>query len=332
MRNIIISRSLTLIFFSVLTLSSTLVQAQTQQKAVFRFLNLPVSARAAALGGNNPALFNADPIYFQLNPAYLGSDIERSAALNYINQFGDVNSSFINTAFELGDIGNLGVGLRYTGYGEFDRLDETGTEDGNFRAYDMALSLGLGRKVGSSFSYGVGLDLIQSSYDVYQASGLGLSGGFRYEEENGNLVVAGAFSNVGLQLGTYNGTKEPFPTDVRVGVSIKPEYVPARLSFMLLGLNEWDQSLPSDEDPPSLMSNLARHLAVGTELVFSENINLRLGYNHYRNQAYKSDDGFDFAGLSLGFGIHVKRFTFDFSRNGYSDLGGTYQLGIRTKI
>jgi hypothetical protein len=332
MRNIIISRSLTLIFFSVLTLSSTLVQAQTQQKAVFRFLNLPVSARAAALGGNNPALFNADPIYFQLNPAYLGSDIERSAALNYINQFGDVNSSFINTAFELGDIGNLGVGLRYTGYGEFDRLDETGTEDGNFRAYDMALSLGLGRKVGSSFSYGVGLDLIQSSYDVYQASGLGLSGGFRYEEENGNLVVAGAFSNVGLQLGTYNGTKEPFPTDVRVGVSIKPEYVPARLSFMLLGLNEWDQSLPSDEDPPSLMSNLARHLAVGTELVFSENVNLRLGYNHYRNQAYKSDDGFDFAGLSLGFGIHVKRFTFDFSRNGYSDLGGTYQLGIRTKI
>jgi hypothetical protein len=332
MRNIIVSKAIRLLFFSIIIIPSGFIQAQSQQKAVFRFLNLPVSARAAALGGNNPALFKADPIYFQLNPAYLGSDIERSAALNYINQFGDVNSSFVNTAFEMGGIGNLGLGIRYTGYGEFDRIDETGTEDGNFRAYDMALSVGLGRKVGSSFSYGVALDLIQSSYDVYQASGIGLSGGFRYEEEDGNLVLAAAFSNLGVQMGSYNGTKEPFPTDVRIGLSLKPEYVPARLSFMLLGLNEWDQSVPSDVKPPSLLSNLARHLALGTELVFSENVNVRLGYNHYRNQAYKSDDGFDFAGLSLGLGIQVKRFTFDFSRNGYSDLGGTYQLGIRTKI
>jgi hypothetical protein len=332
MRNIILSRTIAGVILGLFLLPSAITHAQSQQKAVFRFLNLPVSARAAALGGNNPALFNADPIYFQLNPAYLASPVERSAALNYMNHFGDVNSSFVNTAFGLNEIGNLGVGIRYTGYGEFERIHETGTEEGTFRAYDMALSLGLGRKVGSSFSYGVALDVIQSSYDEYQASGIGLSGGFRYEEEGGNLVLAGAFSNVGIQMGTYNGIREPFPTDVRVGVSIKPEYVPARLSFMLSGLNEWDQRVPSDDNPPSLMSNLARHLAVGTELVFSENLNLRLGYNHYRNQAYKNDDGFDFAGLSLGFGIQVKRFTFDFSRNGYSDLGGTYQLGVRTKI
>jgi hypothetical protein len=306
--------------------------AQYTNNSVFRFLSLPVSARAAALGGNNPALFDADPVHFQLNTAYLGSEIERSVAVGYINQLADINSMFANTALSMGGIGNIGIGIRYTGYGDFERMDQTGTADGTFRAYDMALSLGLGRKVGSSFNYGVGVDLIQSSYDNFSASGIGFSGGFKYEENDGNIVLAGAFSNIGTQLTSYNGLKEPLPADVRIGVSIKPEYVPARLYFMLQGLNEWDQTVPSDTEAPSLMSNLARHLSVGTEFVFSPNFNFRLGYNHYAHEAFKSDEGFDFAGVSLGFGIIVKRLTIDFSRNGYSDLGGTYQLGLRTRL
>ncbi len=323
-------RLLTICIFIAVGAPSAL--AQYTNNAVFRFLNLPVSARAAALGGNNPAMFKADPVHFQLNPAYLGSDLERSVAISYINQLADVNSMFANTALKVGDIGNLGIGIRYTGYGDFDRLDHTGTADGTFRAYDMALSLGLGRKVGKSFSYGVGLDLIQSSYDSFSSSGIGINGGFRYEELDGNIVLAGAFSNIGTQLSSFNGIREPLPADVRIGVSIKPEYVPARLHFMLQGLNEWDQTVPTDTEAPSLMSNLARHLAVGTEFVFSPNFNFRLGYNHYSHEAYKSDEGFDFAGVSFGFGIVVKRITVDFSRNGYSDLGGTYQLGLRTKL
>jgi len=317
-----------------LIIISTSIQAHAQYttNSVFRFLNLPVSARAAALGGNNPALFDADPVHFQLNPAYLGSPVERSVAVSYINQLADVNTAFVNTAFKFGNTGNIGVGIRYSGYGDFERLDESGASDGDFRAYDLALSVGLGRQIGSAFSYGVGLDLIQSSYDSFSASGVGLNGGFRYAEPEGNIVVAGAFSNVGVQLSTYNGTREAFPTDVRIGISIKPEYVPVRLSFMMAGLNEWDQTVPSDTEAPSLMTNLARHLAIGSEFVFSPNFNARLGYNHYAHQAFKNDDGFDFAGVSFGFGINVKRLTIDFSRNGYSDLGGTYQLGLRTRL
>lgn len=306
--------------------------AQYTNNAVFRFLNLPVSARAAALGGNNPALFEAEPVHFQLNPAYLGSDLERSVAVSYINQLADVNSMFANSAISIDHIGNLGIGIRYTGYGDFDRLDHTGLAEGAFRAYDMALSLGLGRRVGKSFSYGAGMDFIYSSYDTFRASGIGINGGFRYEELDGNFVVAGAFNNLGAQLTSFNETREPLPADVRIGVSIKPEYVPARLYFMLQGLNEWDQPLPSDTEAPSLTSNFARHLSVGTEFVFSPHVNFRLGYNHYAHEAYKSDEGFDFSGVSFGFGIVVKRLTIDFSRNGYSDLGGTYQLGLRTRL
>lgn len=317
---------------SFLLMGATSVLGQHADRAVFRFLNLPVSARAAALGGNNPALFGADPVHFQLNPAYLGSPVEKSVAISYINQLADVNSMFANTAFAMGEVGNLGVGIRYTGYGDFDRMDHTGSVDGAFRAYDMAMSVGLGRSVGEAFSYGVGMDLIYSSYDSHNASGIGLNGGFRYHEPEGNIVIAGAFSNLGSQLSSYNGTREAMPADVRVGVSVKPEYVPARLHFMLQGLNEWDQTVPSDTEAPSLMSNLARHLSVGTEFVFSPNFNFRLGYNHYMHEAYKGDEGFDFAGVSYGFGIIVKRLTIDFSRNGYSDLGGTYQLGLRTRL
>lgn len=253
-------------------------------------------------------------------------------AVGYINHLYDVNTGFANTAFSLGHIGNLGVGLRYTGYGDFEGIDENGTEEGAFRAYDMALSGGLGRKVGTSFSYGASMDLIFSSYEDYRASGIGFNGGFRYEEPDGNVVVAASFHNIGTQLSTYNDRREPLPSDVRLGVSLKPEYVPVRLSFLMHSLHEWDQTVPTDAEPPALLTNLARHLAVGTEFVFSDNFNARLGYNHYLHEAYKNDDGFDFAGVSFGFGIVVKRLTIDFSRNSMSDLGGTYQLGLRTKI
>ncbi len=321
-----------LIGLLIVGLRTASVTAQYSDHTVFRFLNVPVSARAAALGGNNPALFKADPVHFQLNPAYLGSPVERSVAVGYTNHLYDINTGFANTAFRIGEVGNLGVGLRYTGYGEFGRMDETGAEDGTFRAYDMALSTGLGRMVGTAFSYGVSMDLILSSYGEFRSSGVGFNGGFRYEEPDGNLVVAGSFHHIGTQIATYNGRREPLPSDVRLGISLKPEYVPVRLSFLMHGLNQWDQTVPSDAQPPSLLTNLARHLALGTEFVFSENFNGRLGYNHYAHEAYKSDDGFDFAGLSFGFGIVVKRLTIDFSRNSLSDLGGTYQLGLRTKI
>lgn len=295
-------------------------------------MNLPSSARSAALGGNHPALFEADALQFQSNPAYLDQSEARMLALGYLNLFSDHNLLLAQSSMPLKNLGTLGIGVRYLGYGEMTAYDEVGTDEGGFTAYDMALSAGLGRSLGEHISYGVQLDLMYSAYQVYTSSGVGISGGLRYTHPGNRYLVGASFHHIGVQFSPYHQTREDLPTDVRVGVSVKPEYVPVRLSFSLVGLHEWDQRVPSDTEAPNLMQQLSRHLVVGSEFVFSSNLNVRLGYNHYYHQAYTQQDGLDAAGISYGFGLRLKRFNIDFSRNSYSDLGGTSHLSLQTKF
>jgi len=321
------------ILILIVLFSQTLpVYSQYTHHSVFRFMNLPASARNAALGGNHPALFEANPLQFQSNPAYLDASNSLSLSLGYVNLFSDHNLIMAQSTIPIQKIGTLGLGLRYMGYGEMTSYDEIGTDEGTFAAYDMALSAGLGRSLGEHISYGVQLDLMYSAYQVYHSSGVGVSGGFRYTHPGDRYILAASFHHIGVQFSPYHETREELPVDVRVGVSVKPEYVPVRLSFSLIGLQEWDQRLPSDIDPPNLMQQLGRHLVVGSEFVFSSNLNVRLGYNHYYHQAYTQQDGLDAAGISYGFGLNLKRFNIDFSRNSYSDIGGTSHISIQTKF
>ena len=57
-----------LVFALFLGLFSTISQAQESQTE-YNFLRLPVSARAAALGGNNISIIEDDPSIMFSNPA-----------------------------------------------------------------------------------------------------------------------------------------------------------------------------------------------------------------------------------------------------------------------
>lgn len=153
------------------------VQAQTGNSTIFRFLEVTPSARLAALGGNHTGIFNPQADAFYLNPAYLQPHHSKEVSATFVNQLYDVRMGLATSAFDLPKIGTIGVGIRYTGYGEMSEFDENGTELGSFNAGDLALRAGLSTQLSEKLSAGAAADYIYSSYSLYRSSAFALSGG-----------------------------------------------------------------------------------------------------------------------------------------------------------
>lgn len=313
-------------------LSSFAAHAQSNNSTIFRFLEVTPSAKASALGGNHTGLYNADYSLFQLNPAYLHGSETRMFSASFINYLLDAKMGMVHSALAINDAHTLGFGLRFQGYGDFNSLDEDGNETGSFNAIDIAFGTAYSTIIAPTVYGGISLELIHSSYEAYNSSGLAITGGLLYINSDKDLSIGLAVRNLGTQLSTFNGTREPLPLDVSIGVSKKPEGFPARISITLRRLNDWDMRSVGELQKPDFFNNALRHLLIGGEFELSPYFRARLGYNHFLHEQIKTKENFDLSGLALGIGLSVKDFIIDISRYSYSELGGVVQLSIKTKL
>ncbi len=81
-----------IVFFALLTLFASKLHAQESQTG-YNFLRLPVSAHAAALGGDNVTLIEDDEALIFQNPALLSSVSDKTINLNYMNYMSGVNTA-----------------------------------------------------------------------------------------------------------------------------------------------------------------------------------------------------------------------------------------------
>ncbi len=293
---------------------------------------MPSSARSAALGGQVVSLPNGDISMFHINPAYLNEDLNQTVSISYINHISDINMAAVNGAYFLKDIGTLAAGLRYMGYGSFTKTDAQGQTLGSFNAYDMALTFGIGRKYLKNLSYGATIDFIHSSYDVYQSTAIAFSAGFLFKDPVRDFTIGGAITNFGGQINAFDTKREPLPLDIRLGISRKLEHVPLRLSITAHSLNNWNLMTITDTKKPNIATDIFRHFELGGEFLLSDNVELRLGYNRYQHEELKTSSRLDFAGTSIGLGIHINKYQFDISRNSFSQSGGYLQINLRTSF
>lgn len=322
-----------LLFFwvmAVVPFTQNQVKAQSSElSAAYRFLNLTASPRAAALGGNQVAIPDADVSFFDVNPGYVTEELHRNFSVNYLNHIGGLDMGFVNGAWHLRDIGTLGVGIRYLNYGEMQRTDESGIVTGDFNAGDLAFTTGITREWFEGLHAGASVSLIYSSYAEYSSTAIGLNLGARYYFEDLGLHVGAAVLNIGSQLSAFDTRREKLPLDVRVGISRRLEYIPIRLMVTAHSLNRWKLETQNDVDP-GFTEYFFRHLKFGGELLLSENVMLRAGYDHLKHQELKTSNRLDSAGFSYGLGIRYRGITFDFSRSSFSELGGVTRIGIQT--
>ncbi|MCC5934542.1 MAG: type IX secretion system protein PorQ [Candidatus Cyclonatronum sp.] len=299
--------------------------------AVYRFLLLPGSARTAALGGNHAALPDADAALFLANPAYLNAQNSGNLSLSWLNHISDVNMGVASTAWHYEPVGTIAMGVRFINYGDIRRTSDTGQDLGSFSANDLAFTAGLGRTLAPNLRAGAAASFIHSGYDTFSSSAVAVNAGIYYYWESARLHIGAVVANLGTQLSSFDGRTENLPLDIRLGFNRRLEYVPIRLNLTLHSLDRWEMPLALDEgETPGFSTNLLRHMIFGAEILFSENFQVRLGYDHFTNEDLKVNTRLDTAGFSFGAGIQFRGFVFDFSRSSFSELGGVTRIGIQT--
>jgi hypothetical protein len=148
--------------------------------------------------------------------------------------------------------------------------------------------------------------------------------------------------NLGFQIKTYAGAREPMPFELLFGVSTKLEHAPLRWSITWAHLENWDMSYEDLESNNlngesvvssySFRDNLVSHLHLGMEFLFSTNFNLRFGYNFKRRQELALELFKHNVGMSWGFTMKVLKFHFNYSRASLHATGPMHTFSITTNL
>jgi hypothetical protein len=338
---------------SLITLFSGLIifaSSQNGGSGIYKFLDLPVPARTAALGGNTIALQDDDMTLSFQNPALLSKNTNNQACFAFIDYFADIKYGYTAYARSFEKIGNFSAGMQFVNYGSFQAADEFGTIEGNFKASDYSLNLAYSRQKDSTFSYGVTIKTIYSKYERYYSVGSALDLGATYHNHKHNFDISVVGRNFGMQWRSYSGNgKEKLEFTSQIGISKKIPKAPFRLIFTYQYLEKWDLTSTDPENPPAtvdpftgeaikekkfqkFMGKLGRHTLFGTEILITKNFNLRLGYNYMRQADLKLPDRKSFGGLTFGLGLKIYKFHISYAHANYHVAAGSNHFTITTNL
>lgn len=307
--------------------------------ATMRFLSMPFSARAEAVGGKAYAIMDNDVSLAWQNPSLLTNKMHQRASFTYVNYFKGVNLGAASYAhsFDKSKI-NVWGGIHFVNYGKFTAADEAGNITGNFNVGDYAVTAGVSRPFGQYFNIGINARFNFSQMLNYFSMGAGMDLAASYISRNKLFVTSVLVRNVGMQFVTFTrGNREPLPMDLAVAVSHEFDKLPLRLSVVAYNLQKPDMSYT---DPalaeqldlagqplykgPSLASKIMSHFTLAAELYpFKRIISLRVGYNFQRRYELKPTERGRMVGLTYGVGVRIHRFEINFSRAEYFTAGAS---------
>lgn len=293
--------------------------SQSAGTTVFEFLKAHYSARGAAIA-NNMVAIKGDVNAMFYNPAGLSGTENAQWTLNYVNHLLDFQAGQLAFVNRYANLGNLGFGLLYFNYGDFQETDEFGQETGrSFNAADFALAASLSNTLGGGFDYGINLKFIYSSLESFNASGLAVDAGLLYTFPRiPDLYLGISLSNLGFMFDNYSEVREKMPLYLRIGFSKKLAHLPL---LFTASLNDLTLTTENTAD-------MLKRFTLGGEFDISEVIKFRIGYDNNINQNVKPLAGKNFGGMSAGVGIYWKKFRFDYAFSSFGDLGSQNRLAV----
>lgn len=309
--------------------------AQVGGDATYQFLNLPNSARIAALGGNFLTINDDDITLTLANPSLINEKMNNQIGLSFVDFYTDVNYGFAQYSRTFNKAGSFVGTLQYINYGKFTEADETGQTYGEFSAGEYALNVGWGRRLTPRFSIGSNLKFIYSSLYTYNSFGMAVDLAGSYFSKDSLFTASLLFRNIGYQIVAYsNGNHEPVPFEIQAGLSKQFKHVPFKIILNLVHLEKWNLSYDNPVDPaggvdpitgePNDVSglqefadNLMRHIIFGGEINIGKVLFIRGAYNYGRRQEMKLPDKGSTVGFSWGLGLRVKQFQFSYARSAY---------------
>lgn len=274
---------------------------------VFTFLNLPYSAHATALGGDNITTITDDLTLAFHNPALLANVSDKSLSLNYTSfiEGSQVGSAAFSRQF--GERSAWALGIRYMDYGDITETDAANNEMGNISANDLAL-MGLYNYILSEkWSGGVAAKIIHGNYADYTSYAIGVDLGLNYYNEESDLSASLTFMNLGGQIKTFDDKHEKLPTNLQIGITKRLAHAPIYLSATLNDLSHWKSSYFNPERKKlSFGDILLNHVIFGVEFRPSDRFFIAGGYDFKRGKELNVE-GSKWNGFSLGGGLQLKR-------------------------
>lgn len=273
--------------------------AQNDSQTSYNFLRLPLSAHAAALGGDNITMTDDDVMMMFHNPALITGTSVGTLGLQYMNYMSGCNN--VSAAYNMlvKEKWNIGIGIDYMGYGSIRHTDADNNDMGTYNASEMAFYGTLGYELASNLAGGISLKYVYGNISSYNSMAVAVDLGLNYYLPESEWSFGIAVKNLGGQIMAYDEKFEALPLDVQAGVSKRLIGSPIRLSATLSDLNHLDYKF-------------LNHLCLAAEFIISDEIYVGGGYNFRRADEMKVQEGTEGlsargAGLSFGGGINLEK-------------------------
>ncbi len=320
--------------------------AQDGGRSAFSFINVEHSPRIEALGGYAIAVFDNDVSLSQTTPSLLNLTMDNELAFTFSDYFSDINLLSFSYARSLKELGVLGIALKAINYGEFERNNIVGYNEGFFTANDQVLTFGIGKKIHNKFTIGLNINLLNANYDTYTSFALSSNLSSTYFNSEKRLAATLLLKNIGRSLDAYAYEKESLPFEVQFAISKELEYLPFRYHLTYNNINNFDIKSPYkltsqtnfetgglEIKEESIAKTALRHFVVGGELnPFRKSLYIRAGFNFQRRFNLTMVSLPAMVGFSWGIGFRVSKYYFDYSRSSYHLSGITNSFSIATNL
>ncbi len=294
-------------FIIILTIMAIAARAQDSRTG-YNFLKLPVSAHAAALGGDNISIIEDDESMIFNNPALLSSVSDKTINLNYMNYMSGANTA--SAAFNriIKERASVAASAQFIDYGKMKEVDENNVQTGEFSAKDISIAGYFSYMLTDRIAGGITAKFVTSYIGDYNSIAMGVDLGLNYYDPDKEWSVSLVAKNLGGQMKAYDDQYDRMPIDVQLGASKRFAHMPFRISATLVDLNHLDYKF-------------INHLVMGADIIISPTIWVGVGYNFRRANEMKitEADGSSShgAGLSFGTGINLERFKLNLAYGKY---------------
>lgn len=287
--------------FTLLAMLFSLFAGAQESQTQYNFLRLPVSAHAAALGGDNITIIEDDPTLTFNNPALLGSVSDKTMNLNFMTYMQGAVTGSASFSRIVNDKASWAAMAQYVDYGKMKETDASNIQTGEFAARDIALSGAFSYLLAKNLMGGITAKFITSYIGQYNSIAVGVDLGLNYYNPDTEWSFSAVAHNLGGELKAYDEEYGKMPLDVMIGASKRLGKSPLRLSASLVDLTHWDYKF-------------INHWVFGVDVLLGEQFYLAAGYNLRRANEMKivandeekgSSHG---AGISLGAGLQLERF------------------------
>lgn len=274
----------------------------------YNFLRLPVSAHAAALGGDNISIIEDDESMIFNNPALLSSVSDKTINLNYMNYMSGANTASASFNRIIKERASVAASAQFVDYGKMKETDENNIQTGEFSAKDISIAGYFSYMLTDRLAGGITAKFITSYIGDYNSIAMGVDLGLNYYDPEKEWSVSLVAKNLGGQMKAYDDQYDRMPIDIQLGTSKRFAHMPFRISATLVDLNHLDYKF-------------INHLVAGVDIIISPTIWVGAGYNFRRANEMKitETDGESShgAGLSFGAGINLERFKLNLAYGKY---------------